>query len=498
MKKEAAIYYEKKLNSFLDREERILKQEGLNLDGVKNVHISAACGKAMASVAGLFIDSGYKVTGSDTVCYPPMSNVLEDIGLEYSDFDKKNIDNKDLVVIGNVCSPSFEEPKYARENNITQISGAEAVGEIFMRNKKTIVCAGTHGKTTTTSMAVEVFRRFHSEPGFLIGGVLESDGKSYSIGDKESRHFIIEGDEYDTAYFDKAPKFLHYKPSISIITSVEFDHADIYKDIDEYRKAFEFLAQETKDKILIWDRVENIEQLVCETESEVLRYGFNESSDIYINNIKQTKEGQMYDLSMKEEKYESIFLPMSGKHNVLNSAAVFAAAILEGLDEKSIKDSFSNFKGVKKRQEIIFENEDVVIIDDFAHHPTAVDFTLRGLREKYPENRLVAIFEPRSSTSRKKIFEDLYKESFAVSDLVYIKEPPFKENDSNSDFFDVKELASELNQRDGIESFSFDGVDSIVKDYLERSKKGDVVVFMSNGNFDGIGEKLKKVFTDLI
>jgi UDP-N-acetylmuramate: L-alanyl-gamma-D-glutamyl-meso-diaminopimelate ligase len=245
MKKEAQQYYRKKLETFTDKKDRVLNNVDFDIKEVEEVHISGSCGKAMASVAGLFADSGFSVSGSDDACHPPMSIVLDNLGLEYKGFDIENIKNSDVIVVGNVCSPSNIECVHARKNNIPQISGAAAVGEFFIANKKSLVVAGTHGKTTTTSMLAHVFLESKNNPAFLIGGVLQGINTSYSIGDENSEYFIIEGDEYDTAYFDKAPKFLHYKPYISVITSVEYDHADIYKNIDDYRQAFAFLAEET-------------------------------------------------------------------------------------------------------------------------------------------------------------------------------------------------------------------------------------------------------------
>ncbi len=253
MKKKAQEYYQKKLLKFKDRDKRIFSNPELSDEDIKRVHISGACGKAMASIAGLFKDAGYKLSGSDNDCQPPISLVLDDLGLEYNDYSKNNLKEVDLLVVGNVCRPDNPEVVHAREKNIPQVSGAEAVGRFFIKDKKSIVVAGTHGKTTTTSLLTTIFLEAQKNPAYLIGGVLQKNNRSYSLGNGRTEHFIIEGDEYDTAYFDKAPKFLHYKPHISLITSVEFDHADIYENLEDYRRAFKFLIEETADegKILI-------------------------------------------------------------------------------------------------------------------------------------------------------------------------------------------------------------------------------------------------------
>jgi UDP-N-acetylmuramate: L-alanyl-gamma-D-glutamyl-meso-diaminopimelate ligase len=251
MKREAFEYYQTKLNKFSDKNDRIFERVYFEKDKIKKVHISAVCGKAMASIAGLFRESGYELSGSDADCQPPMSIILDNLNLTCQKFNSENLKEIDLMVVGNVCRPNNPEAIFARKNKIPQISGAEAIGEFFIDQKKSIVVAGTHGKTTTTSLLAEIFLEAEKAPAFLIGGVLQKSQKSYSVGSEKTEHFIIEGDEYDTAYFDKAPKFLHYRPYISLITSVEFDHADIYDNLNDYRQAFKFLIQETRGAILI-------------------------------------------------------------------------------------------------------------------------------------------------------------------------------------------------------------------------------------------------------
>lgn len=495
MKKEARKFYNEKINNFKDKKDRIFENPKYEVEDIKNIHISGACGKAMASIAGLFKQSGFEVSGSDSKCYPPMSLVLENIGLEYKDFGETNLKEKDLIVVGNVCSPDFEEPKFARENKITQISGAEALGKFFIKDKKSIVCCGTHGKTTTTSLMVDLFKTAQKEPGFLVGGVVEKYNTSYDTGSENTKYFISEGDEYDTAYFDKAPKFLHYKPYLSIITSVEFDHADIYKDFEEYKKAFKFLAEETKKYILISDEVECVDEITKNTEAEVFVYGFSEKSDFQILNLKQENEKQIFDLKFKNNVFENIEIKMPGKHNVLNAVSVFATGFLEKIDEHILRQVLKNFEGVKKRQEKIFENSDFLVFDDFAHHPTAVLKTLEGFKLKYPEKRIVCIFEPRSSTSRKKVFQEKYIEAFEFADLVYIKKPPFLANDNENDFFDINQLVEHIQSEKNKKSFAFENVDEILKSYNGEKEKGDLVVLMSNGDFENIGEEIKNILT---
>ncbi|HIP21693.1 MAG TPA: hypothetical protein EYG72_01940 [Candidatus Pacebacteria bacterium] len=251
MKKKAQEYYQEKINNFYDKKDRILSQDNIDIKEIKNIHITGSCGKAMASISGLFSDGGFNVSGSDSECKPPMSIILDNLNLKYNNYNPKNIKNKDLIVVGNVCTPNNIEVLAAKKNNTPQVSGAESVEKFFIGDKKSLVVAGTHGKTSTSSLLSHIFLTAKKPTGFLVGGVLENYNTSYKYEKNDSGYFIIEGDEYDTAYFDKAPKFLHYKPYKTIITSVEFDHADIYKNLTDYRQAFKFLSQETKSEIII-------------------------------------------------------------------------------------------------------------------------------------------------------------------------------------------------------------------------------------------------------
>ena len=491
MKQKAEQYYKEKLESFEDSGDRIFTNSDFDIEKVKNVHVSGACGKAMASVAGLFSDAQFTISGSDAACHPPMSIVLDNLGLEYKDFNAENIKNTDVVVAGNVCSPSNPECVYARENNIPQISGAEAVGKFFISDKKSIVVAGTHGKTTTTSLMIHVFTEAAKNPAFLVGGVLGKYNTSYNIGDENTEHFIIEGDEYDTAYFDKAPKFLHYKPYISIITSVEYDHADIYKNVTDYRQAFMFLAEEThKDgKIYIWDEIENKEEIVENTDTEVITYGFTDESQVQVKNLKQISGGQEFDIKIGEREYKSIFLPMSGQHNILNAAVVFATALSENILEVEIKKALASFKGIKKRQEILADKNSILIIDDYAHHPTAIDTTLAGLAQQYSEKNIIAIFEPRSNTARMAEFQQTYVDVFGSAKKVIISTPPFRHNDTAEGFIDMEKLISDL-KKNNIDAENIESADKIFNDVSKDLKNNDMVVVMSNGDFGNLAHRL--------
>jgi UDP-N-acetylmuramate: L-alanyl-gamma-D-glutamyl-meso-diaminopimelate ligase len=481
-------YYKNKIKKLPDYKKRVFKNPDFNIKKIKNIHISGACGKFMASISGLFKDAGFNVSVSDSECKPPMSIILKNLKLKCNSFDTKNLKKTDLLIVGNVCSPDFIEPKYARKNNIPQISGSESLEKFFIKNKKSIIVSGTHGKTTTTSLLINLFQEAKKKPGFLVGGVLQKKNKSYNLG-KNSDYFIMEGDEYDTAYFDKSPKFLYHNPTITIITSVEFDHADIYTDIKDYRKSFKFLSQKTLKKIFIFDEIKNLTKITEKTNADIFTYGFDKKSEIVIYNVENFKNGQIFDLKILKKIYKKVFIPMSGKHNVLNSAVVFSVGILEKTTEEICRKGLKNFLGVKKRQEILYNKNNIMIIDDFAHHPTAVKTTLEGLHFQYPEKNIIAIFEPRSNTSRMKVFEKEYIKVFSKSKKVIISTPSFRHNDNKKNFINIEKLILDL-QRKNINAKNTESSEDIFLEVSKNIQKGDLIVVMSNGDFGNLANKL--------
>jgi UDP-N-acetylmuramate: L-alanyl-gamma-D-glutamyl-meso-diaminopimelate ligase len=492
-------YYLEKRNSFLDAKERDLKEyskDELDKMGIKNIHFTAVCGKAMASLAGMLVEAGYNITGSDSECYPPMSDVVAESGVCYFDgFKKENIENADLVIVGNACPVSNIEAEYARLLGKPQLSVASALNYFCITDKKSIVVTGTHGKTTTTSYLAEMMNYLEEGTSYLVGGVLRQTGKSYSF-DKNSKYIVIEGDEYDSAYFDKRPKFFHYEPYVLIITSIEFDHADIFKDFEEYKLAFKMLLNEKKKEGVVVACVDDVEvkNLVTGYSGELITYGIeNDFAKLNAKNIKAVDGFQNFDVFSDGEFYANLEIPLFGNHNIRNALSVLGTLKFLGFSKEEIVSKMKDFSGVKQRQEILSTKSNITVVDDYAHHPTAVKETLFGLKNQYPESRIVAVFEPRSTTSRKKMYEDDYAKSFEFTDVVLIKDPNIRTQDNPEDILSTQNICDYLKSQKK-EAFSIKTTDEIVLKLKEISAPGDVVVFMSNGSFDEIQQK----FIDLI
>lgn len=493
---------------------------------IKKVHIVGVCGKATSSLAGLFAEEGFEVSGSDLGCYPPASDLIQKLNIKfYEGFSEEHVKDKDLTIVANMFGPdSNSEVSYVRENNLPQLSMPEAIREFFIKDKTSIVICGTHGKTTTTGLCSHVFLSAGLNPGFLVGGVAvpTSNGiqeTSFSAGVigqssspststtsiQPSKHFIIEGDEYDTAYFDKSPKFLHYKPKIAVVTSLEFDHADIYSDFEEYKKSFVFLAEETAPAdqggllVLNGDSAE-VRELSKHTKASVLYYGFEENNDVTAKDVVVSDKGQSFDLIYKGENLGNLSIRLFGKYNLANTLAVIAVALSQGLTFEQLKNGLATFNGMKRRQEIVATVGGVTIIDDFAHHPTAVRETLGGIREHFPNNRIFAIFEPRSNTSRKKMFEHDYANAFVNVNGLVLSMPELRHNDKADDFIDggvvVSEAKNKASNKDFYGVCVANGHQAIEK-IASIATAGDVLVIMSNGSFDGIHQKLITVLEAL-
>lgn len=478
------------------------------------------CGKATSSLAGLFAEEGYEVSGSDIGCYPPASDLIDKLNIKfYEGFSKEHVKDKDLTIVANMFGPDNEEGAYVRENHLPQLSMSEAIAEFFIKDKTSIVICGTHGKTTTTGLCAHVFLSAGLNPGFLVGGVAvpTSNGiqeTSFSAGVKDvSKHFIIEGDEYDTAYFDKSPKFLHYKPKVAVVTSLEFDHADIYYDFEEYKKSFIFLAEEmTSVKnggvfVLNGDSQE-VRELSKHTEASVLYYGFDTNSDVTAKDIVVDDKGQSFTLVYKGNELGRLSIRLFGKYNLANTLAVIAIALNQNLSFEQIRDGLATFNGMKRRQEIVATVNGITIIDDFAHHPTAVRETLAGIREHFPSNRIFAIFEPRSNTSRKKMFEHEYAHAFVSADGLVLSMPELRHNDTPSDFIDgnvvveesiknCKNVATNMAKNKDFYAVCVKNGHEAIEKIAAIANPGDVLVIMSNGSFDGIHQKLIAVLDAL-
>lgn len=461
-------------------------------DDIESVYLIGVCGTGMGSLAGLLQQAGCSVRGSDEKCYPPMSTRISEMGVDLLEgYDAAHLDPApDLVIVGNSCTPTHPEAAYAREHRLPQLSLPEAIAHFFLKDRRSLVVAGTHGKTTTTGMLVHVLRSAGVDPGFLVGGVMVNGNCSYDVG--TGPHFAIEGDEYDSAYFDKRPKMMHYNPTSAIITSMEFDHADIYDSWDDYRAAFQSFAGLVRSGNLLVINGDDpeVRALADYTDARVRYLGLEGGDDdVTAIDIEPVSGGQRFTLVIDDEPLVEIYLPMSGRHNLLNALAVCAVAIEEGISPDEVAAGFASFEGMRRRQEVRGEAAGVIVVDDFAHHPTAVKATIQSVAERWPDRRIVAIFEPRSNSSRRKVFETAYAESFDEARRVFISSPPVRHNDLTENLLDATRVVELIEER-GIPAKGFPSAESLLPALLNDLTSGDVALIMSNGSFDGLHDKL--------
>jgi UDP-N-acetylmuramate: L-alanyl-gamma-D-glutamyl-meso-diaminopimelate ligase len=458
---------------------------------LRKIHVMGIAGTAMGSLAGMLKDAGYAVTGSDKAVYPPMSDYLAGLGIPVMQgFVAKNLDHKpDLVVVGNVIRAEYEEAQALLGSDIPYMSFPQVLGELFLRDSHSVVVAGTHGKTTTTSIAAHLLDQGGLAPGFLIGGIAKNFDRTARAG--RGTHFVVEGDEYDTAFFDKGPKFLHYKPRTVILTSVEFDHADIYRDLDHVKEAFRKLMKliPTDGLLIVRADDEGANEVASEAGSEIWRYGPGQMWDGRIESV-DTKSGTMEFAVLRDGNTVGTFRTiMVGEHNLWNQVAAAAAAIRQGVTPEALAKGFSTFAGIKRRQEVIGEPGGVTVVDDFAHHPTAVKVTLQALRQRFGQRRLWAVWEPRSATSRRAVFQAAYAEAFDDADQVIVAEPFDTSRIAAEERFSAAKLVQDMTAR-GVDAISLPNADTIAATVASRALPSDVVAVLSNGGFDGLHGKL--------
>jgi UDP-N-acetylmuramate: L-alanyl-gamma-D-glutamyl-meso-diaminopimelate ligase len=462
----------------------------------KHIHLSGICGTAMASLAGLLQLQGHRITGSDKAAYPPMSDLLRSLGIPILEtFSEANLSpTPDLVVIGNALSRGNPEVECVLDKRIRFTSMAALVHEEFLAGRESLVVAGTHGKTTTTSMLAWIYqvaskRDTEREPSFLIGGVAENFSSSFQL--RPTRTFIIEGDEYDTAFFDKGPKFLHYFPDALILTHVEFDHADIYADLDAVKTAFKRLVNlvPRRGLIVAYDGSSNVTECLQPALCRVERYGRSEGADWRLSNLRHEDQLMRWEVWHGGVPWAEFEMSLAGEHNALNATAAAALAFGLGIDLTSIQAALASFKSVKRRLEVRAVVNGVTIIDDFAHHPTAIRETLRALRSVYPEARLWAVLEPRSNTLRRKVLENDLVDSLRLADCVVLSAVYQQQRIPDAERLHPEEVVEALRAH-GTRAELHDGGDAIVDAIAPQLEKGDVVAILSNGAFDGIYEKL--------
>lgn len=450
----------------------------------------------MASLAGLLQLQGHRITGSDKAAYPPMSDLLRGLGIPVLEpYAEKNLDPvPDLVVIGNALSRGNPEVERVLDERIPFTSMAALLREEFLSSRESLVVAGTHGKTTTTSMLAWIYQvaareDAEREPSFLIGGVAENFGTSFQL--RPTRTFIVEGDEYDTAFFDKGPKFLHYFPDALILTHVEFDHADIYADLGAVKTAFKRLVNliPRRGVIVAYDGGENVSECVARALCRVERYGFSEGADWRLRNLRHEGGLTRWEVWHGGALWAELEMQMAGEHNALNATAAAALAFGQGLSRESIQESLASFKSVKRRLEVRAEIGGITVVEDFAHHPTAIRETLRALRSVYPQARLWAVLEPRSNTLRRKVLEVELVASLRMADQVVLAGVYQQQRIPEDERLHPEDVVRALNDAGTPAELCVDA-EAIVNGIAPRLKAGDVVAILSNGGFDGIYEKL--------
>ena len=459
-------------------------------------HLIGICGTAMASLAGMLQARGHKVTGSDQNVYPPMSTQLESLGIQIlTGYTPENTDiGADVTIVGNAISRGNPELEEVLNRKLHYRSQAEVVKEEFIRGRRSLVVAGTHGKTTTTSLAAWVCEVGGLNPSFLVGGIVQNFDASFRVA--ESDYFVIEGDEYDTAYFDKKPKFMHYLPETAIVNNIEFDHADIYRDLQEIKFQFSRLMNlvPANGRLIVGIDSPVAQEVLDEMQGRIFTtvetFGLSDDAKWQARYIDFTGDVTRFTVFKDGQNWGEIESHMIGEFNVRNSLAVIVAADAWGISKEKIQEAFDTFKSVKRRMEVRGCERGVTVIDDFAHHPTAVEETLKALRMKYDGRRLVAVFEPRSWSSRLAVFQEPYSKAFSYSDYVIIAGVYNTSKASElGKVLDVDELVKDIGLQ-GKPAMSFPDADAIIEHLVPELKDGDVVAIMSNGGFGGIHEKI--------
>ncbi|MGB5549560.1 MAG: Mur ligase family protein [Thermoanaerobaculia bacterium] len=457
-----------------------------------DIHFIAIGGTGMAPLACLLQEMGHRVRGSDNPLYPPMNTLLDAAGIEpMVGFDIAHLEpTPDLVIVGNAVPRHNPQALETERLGIDRISMPQALSRFFLSQRKPLVVAGTHGKTTTTSMASWVYTACQTDPGFLVGGVPRNLGGSFHQG--TGPRFIIEGDEYNAAYFDRGAKFLHYRPETAILTSVEYDHADLYPDPGSLLDAYEkFVSLPAEDGLVVacGDSPE-VRRVVEKAGCSVIFYGLEEHNDLHpAGPVVAGPDGSRFTVRDPEVGEVEIHLPMTGLHNVCNLLAVWAVARRDGLDPHAVAEAFSRFQGIKRRLDVVGSHAGVTVIDDFAHHPTAVGKTIAALREQFPERRIVVAFEPRSLTAGRSFFYQAYLDAFGGADRIFLAPIFHAQRLAAEDRLDSAGLAAELTDR-GVATTRTESNEELLEKVLAEARTGDVVVTMSSGKFDDLPRRL--------
>lgn len=460
-------------------------------DNVKKIHLIAVCGTGMGALACMLKDMGYDVTGSDQKVYPPMSDFLARKGISLIEgFRGDNLfHNPDLVIVGNAVRKDNPEAVRMMEDGFPYCSMPQALNHFAANGKKTIVVTGTHGKTTTSSILAWILFKAGLDPSFMIGGIVRNFDSNYRLGN--GQYFIVEGDEYDTAFFDKGPKFLHFDPYVTVLTSIEFDHADIFMDLDHVKQAFGAMVGKisSENLIIAYDADENIGSLTGNINCRLESYGRKNGSSWRLGEVDVKPPWTFFDVIKNGSVLGAFKTKLVGEHNLLNALSVIAVADHLSVPFGAIYEALETFEGAKRRQEVRGVKKGITVMDDFAHHPTAVRETIRAVKPFYSNGRIIAVFEPRTNSSMRKVFQDVYPLSFDGADIICISRPPLLEKIPINERFSSEKLVEDL-IRLGKDAHYFENTQAII-DYLAgESKPGDLVLIMSNGGFENIHERL--------
>jgi UDP-N-acetylmuramate: L-alanyl-gamma-D-glutamyl-meso-diaminopimelate ligase len=449
------------------------------------------CGTAMGALAAMLKELGCEVTGSDTQAYPPMSDFLAGRGIRVAEgFRPENLGHApDLVVVGNVVTRANPEAVELARRGIPYCSMPQAVQRFAAAGRRTLMVTGTHGKTTTCAILAWILEVAGRRPSFVIGGILKNFGSNYRLG--QGGEIVLEGDEYDTAFFDKGPKFLHYTPHAAVLTSLEFDHADIYRDLEHVKSAFRRLAEglPAESLLVAWDGDATVGEVLAGTRAEVRRYGRREDSAWRLAAVSAAAPWTEFEALKAGRSCGRFRTRLIGAHNLANAIAALAVAEHIGVPREAAAEALATFEGVKRRQEIRGEKRGVTVIDDFAHHPTAVRETLAAMRSTYPGRRIVAVFEPRTNSSMRTVFQGVYPAAFDAADVVFLRRPSRLDKIPEGERFRIEDLAADITRR-GRPCRCFPGTDELLAELQDSLSAGDVAVIMSNGGFDNIHARL--------
>jgi UDP-N-acetylmuramate: L-alanyl-gamma-D-glutamyl-meso-diaminopimelate ligase len=463
-------------------------------DPVKSIHMIAICGTGMGALASMLKDMGFEITGSDQKVYPPMSIFLSSKNIEITEgFSEKNVAyGPDLVIVGNAVSKDNPEVVGMRQMGLEFCSMPQAVNRFIASGKKSLVITGTHGKTTTSSILAWILYEAGLDPTFMIGGILKNFESNYRLGNGE--HMVIEGDEYDTAFFDKEAKFLHYDPSISILTGIEFDHADIFRNIQHVKQAFNaFITGISPHNTLVaFDDDKNVSDLLEGKSCQMVKYGRNADSVWRLGFVTIQQPWTFFDVLKHDTVFGNFKTRLVGEHNLMNALSAIAVADTLSISVEAIAKAFESFEGIKRRQEVRGEKSGVTVMDDFAHHPTAVRETIRAVKPFYPNGRLVAVFEPRTNSSMRNIFQNIYPLSFDGADIICIRQPSLLDKIPPEERFSSQQLVDDLKHQ-GKDAHFFSDANEIIDFLVTIAKSGDLILVMSNGGFDNIHERLLSV-----